>query len=245
MTIPEPDPPRQLATTVGHWIRPGRRGFLAAAAGSLAGLTGAGLAARIGWAQESVIVEMSDGLLVADPTRCVGCRRCELACTEALDGRAQPSLARIKVGRNYNFGPRGQQRGMGRGPGEFGNLLIIPDACLQCPHPVPCATACLHDAFELEPRTKARVVNESRCQGCRACLRACPWEMMTFDDSRAKALKCTLCAGEPVCVEACPASALQFVRWRDLTTAVPVRQAVVASRGFDHASCAGCHRVKR
>jgi Fe-S-cluster-containing dehydrogenase component len=50
-------------------------------------------------------------MIVHDPTRCVGCRRCEIACTEYNEGKTQPALSRIKIARNYNFGPRGVQAG--------------------------------------------------------------------------------------------------------------------------------------
>ena len=245
MPTPDPDWYPHLADRLGLDARPGRRRFLVAAAGSLAGLTAVGTLARTVAGLGLEIVEKADGLLVADPSRCVGCRRCELACTERLDGRSQPSMARIKVGRNHNFGPRGQQLGLGRGAGEFGNLRVIQDVCLQCPHPVPCSSACPNDAFALEPKTRARVINAERCDGCRRCLRACPWEMMSFDKALGKATKCTLCSGQPACVEACPASALQYVRWRDLTDAVPVRQATTAGPVYDQARCGGCHRPRR
>jgi Fe-S-cluster-containing dehydrogenase component len=203
------------------------------------------------WAAKSpgspmVIVENAEGLLVSDTTRCVGCKRCELACTEYNDGRAQPSLARIKVSRNYNFGPRGQQMGFGRGMGEFGNLRLVQDTCLQCPHPVPCATACPQNAIVMESRTKARIVDPKKCIGCKTCQRACPWEMMCFDETAGKASKCFLCNGKPECVEACPTMALRYVSWRDLTRAVPTRQAVLPLlRDAKSAGCSGCHTTRR
>lgn len=191
-----------------------------------------------------VIIENAEGVLVADPTRCVGCRRCELACTEYREGRADPSLARIKVSRNYNFGPRGHQDGFGRSMGEFGNFRIVQDTCKQCPHPVPCATACPSGAIVAEPKQKARAVDREACAGCRLCQTACPWEMMTFDEEAGKATKCDLCGGEPECVRACPAMALQFVSWRDLSRAVPVRRSV-ALPAADAAGCLACHPARR
>jgi Fe-S-cluster-containing dehydrogenase component len=183
--------------------------------------------AILAWADDPalIIIENAQGLLVSDTTRCVGCNRCELACTEFNEGRSQPSLARIQVSRNLNFGPRGQQAGIGRGMGEYGDLRVVPDACLQCPHPVPCATACPEGAIVADDKTKARIVDRKKCTGCRKCLRACPWEMMVFDEAAKKASKCFLCNGNPECVQACPTAALRYVSWRDLSRAVPIRQA--------------------
>ena len=101
--------------------------------------------------------------------------------------------------------------------GTWGNGLVAQGVCRQCPHPVPCATACPEGAIEADPKTGARVVNAKRCVGCRLCQRACPWDMMTFDEERQKASKCFLCNGKPKCVEACPSGALRFVPWRDIT----------------------------
>ena len=218
-----------------------RRGFLLSALGVT------GVTAAMGWSQKSaqtpfVILENAEGILITDTTRCVGCSRCELACTEYLDGRAQPALARIKVARNYHFGPRGQRLGFSRSAGEFGNFRILQDTCLQCPHPVPCSVACPHDAIVADGKLKARRVDPKKCTGCRLCLQACPWEMMTFDEQSRKAGKCFLCDGKPECVEACPALALRYVSWRDLTHDTPVRQAVPAVlRDSKAAGCIGCH----
>ncbi len=216
-----------------------RRGFIKLGLGTAASLSGVVAWARSVGTAPLIILENAEGLIVADTARCVGCRRCELACTEYNDGRAQPALARIKVSRNYNFGPKGQQAGFGRGAGEFGNFRVIQDTCKQCPHPVPCATV-------LAPKTKARVVDSTACTGCRLCQRACPWEMMAFDEEANRATKCFLCGGQPECVAACPALALQYVSWRDLTRAVPVRQAVLQAASPEaSAACASCHTIRK
>ena len=218
-----------------------RRGFVRATMGLV------GFSAGIAYARKSsappfIILENAEGILVTDTSRCVGCRRCELACTEFNDGRAQPSLARIKVGRNYNFGPRGQREGLGRSQGEFGNFRILQDTCLQCPHPVPCATACPNEAIVADAKTHARRIDPEKCKGCRSCLRACPWEMIVFNLEAKKASKCFLCDGKPECVDACPALAIRYVPWRDLTHDMPIRQPVPAAL-LDQKSpaCSGCH----
>ena len=174
-----------------------RRGFLVSSLGGATFLSAVAALAPKAATTNLVILENAEGILVSDPTRCVGCKRCELACTEYNDGNSHPSAARIRISRNYNFGARGQQAGFRRGMGEFGNFRLIPDTCLQCPHPVPCSTACPNDAIVLDKATKARVVDAKRCNGCRMCDHACPWEMITFDAGAGKARKCFLCAGKP------------------------------------------------
>lgn len=188
--------------------------------------------------------ETALAMVIADASRCVGCRRCELACSEFNEGRSQPSLSRIKVARNYNFGPKGVQPGFNHAEGIYGNHRVVQDTCRQCPHPVPCQLACPYDAIEIAPRTNARVVNQEKCTGCRTCQRACPWDMTSFDEVIKKATKCHLCNGDPECVKACPAGALSFVRWTDRTKDTPPRIVVpsnIHSPDSVRATCVQCH----
>lgn len=232
----------RLVNYLGLSAQTTRRGFLKATLGTVVGASALGLLARKAGTAPFVILENAQGVIVADTTRCSGCKRCELACTEYNDGKAQPSLARIKVSRNYNFGPRGQQDGFNRARGEYGNFRLVQDTCKQCPHPVPCATVCPHDAIVVDGKTGARVVDQKKCQGCKLCQRACPWEMMVFDAEANKASKCFLCNGQPQCVEACPCQALRYVSWRDLTRAVPIRQAgLPVTKDYQSAGCDSCH----
>lgn len=215
-----PEMIEQAASAAGMEAALSRRGFLMLSACAVTGLTALGLCEALGAGAPLVILDNAQGMILADPSCCVGCQRCELACTEFNDGRAQPSLARIKIDRSVSYGPEGPAGGTGVGPamqGTWGNGLVVQGVCRQCPHPVPCATACPQDAITADPKTGARVVDAKKCVGCRLCQRACPWDMMTFDEERQKASKCFLCNGKPKCVEACPSGALRFVPWRDIT----------------------------
>jgi len=207
-------------------------------------LTGAGLVllgpqlASAG--PQLLLIDNPKFTLLADASRCVGCGRCELACTEFNDGVAQPSLARIKVSRNLAYGPA--PFGSAIAAGIWGNGLAVQDACRQCPHPVPCADACPQQAIVEDENTGARLVDPAKCTGCKLCLRACPWAMLSFNETSQKATKCFLCHGQPKCVEACPAEALRLIPWRDLTRDAPPRQhSTVRLTPEKAASCGGCH----
>ncbi|MFH0825565.1 MAG: 4Fe-4S dicluster domain-containing protein [Pseudomonadota bacterium] len=217
-----------------------RRDFLIITAGMVVGLSAPG----DGRSEQSplIIVDQALGLVIADPTRCVGCRRCELACTEFNYGAACPTMAGIKVGRNLNFGAQGLYAGR-RGHGTWGDGLVVPDLCKQCPHPVPCANACPNDAIVVKPPTNARTVDPEKCIGCRMCQGACPWGMMSFDSYRDKAVKCFLCDGRPKCVEACPAGALSYVKWMDVGDKSAPRVVPTAVVDPEKArACNECHK---
>lgn len=183
-------------------------------------------------------------VVVHDPSRCVGCRRCEVACTLSHDGKIQPVISRVKVSRNFNFGPQGPRSGFQEAPGLFGNFQTIADTCLQCPHPVPCLLACPNGAIEVVPPVNARVINSDKCTGCQTCLKACPWAMISFDKETKKSTKCDLCGGDPQCVKVCPGGALSYVPWRDQSKDTPVKQVVpayVATPAGVAESCVQCH----
>ena len=185
------------------------------------------------------------GMVIAQPSRCTGCNRCELACTMFNDGKAQPAIARIKVARNLNFGPQGAQLGFWRGEGMYGNFRVIQDTCRQCAHPIPCASACPNGAIEVVAPTNARIVNVSKCTGCRQCQVACPWGMTSFDEVLQKATKCTLCNGSPECVKACATGALQYVPWQEKSRDIPVRWTVPAYLSTPPnvaGTCNACHK---
>ncbi len=216
-----------------------RRGFLFLTGGLILSFS----ALKAGAQKETpfIILDQAKGLLISDPTKCVGCRRCELACTEFNDGKASPVMSRIKVARNLQFGPNGLYSGQRQG--AWGNGLVIQDTCKQCSQPVPCENACPNGAIILKSPTNARVVDLKKCTGCKMCLNACPWEMMSFDADTNKATKCHLCGGNPKCVEACPAAALSYATWRDLTEKAPRRMARTLMIAPEKAqSCLECHK---
>jgi Fe-S-cluster-containing dehydrogenase component len=188
-----------------------------------------------------VLMEKAAGMLVGDPVLCVFCQRCELACTEFNDGKADPKLARIKIARNGMFGPGGALEDLSKG--IYGrSALVIQDTCKQCPHPVPCASACPQNAIVAQPKTGTRVVDKEKCLGCRLCQRACPWGVMTFNEAQGKADKCFLCNGAPKCVEACPSSALRYVPWSDRTREAATRGSFMWSVPAERqAACNSCH----
>ena len=104
---------REKKEGAGFFGKPrSRKEFLKMAGGSVAGLlvtvslSGAGK-----WddaeAKELRVWALPSGVIVHDPNRCVGCKRCEFGCTARNLGKVSAELSRIKVSRNLNYGVDG------------------------------------------------------------------------------------------------------------------------------------------
>ena len=100
--------------------------------------------------------------IIADATKCIGCRTCEVAC--AVSHQENQDCAALS-------------------PDEFiSRIRVIKDhswttavACHQC-EDAPCANVCPVDAIS---REHGHIfVEQSRCIGCKSCMLACPFGAM-------------------------------------------------------------------
>lgn len=192
---------------------------IAGAAGAGAALTGGALASATtrGAAKNAV------GVLV-DTTRCVGCRACEAACSEAnaLAAPEKPGDDTVFAGRRRT-GPTAftvVNKSTAKSPA--GEERYAKTQCMHCVTPA-CASGCVVKALE---KTAAGpvVYHEDRCLGCRYCMIACPFGVPKYEYTKAAPLvrKCTFCAARqekglpPACADACPSGALTFGKRADL-----------------------------
>ena len=128
-------------------------------------------------------------VLTLDPKKCVACKTCELTCSLVKTGKCNPSESRIDV---ITFDEEG---------------FYSPTACFQCKE-AWCVKACPASAIHKDEVTGARVVDESKCVGCRMCTLACPFGQIHVSEGKAK--KCDLCGGDPNCVKFCPTKAIRY-----------------------------------
>ena len=131
-------------------------------------------------------------LIRIEPSKCVGCKSCELACSFKHRGMFAPSRSRIV---NEVF---------------VDEAKFITVTCMQCDEPW-CLKACPRGAIAKDAVSGVVSVDEVKCVGCRTCASACPFGMITYQESSRKADKCNLCAGDfPECVTFCPTRCLTF-----------------------------------
>jgi Fe-S-cluster-containing dehydrogenase component len=116
--------------------------------------------------------------LQVEEEKCWGCRACEVACKQ--ENRAPDGTRLIRI--------------IEDGPREIdGRLQFVFRAqrCRHCDDPA-CASACAVGA--ITKRADSVVVLErDECIGCRACIEACPYDAIAFDEAATVALKCNLC----------------------------------------------------
>lgn len=143
-----------------------------------------------------------DQLLVLNPSRCTGCRICELACVEEHYGPIP--------GHNLEHRWVYERRRLAirKGRGDTPWRIEVCDHCTE--H--PCVATCPHHAL-LTWSNGAVSLLEPRCTGCGACISACDRHAIRRVNEIDKAIKCDGChdrASPPACVRACPEDALHM-----------------------------------
>ena len=137
--------------------------------------------------------------LYVDLDRCFGCYACEVACKQEHDLPVGPRWIRV-----IQDGPKEVSEGL--------QLDFYPTFCKQCDDP-KCADACPEKSISKSPEGLV-LINPDLCNGCKACIEACPFGLMDYDPLKGKASKCDLCKErlnqglQPRCVILCPGKAL-------------------------------------
>ena len=147
---------------------------------------------------------VKDKRITVNIERCVGCHTCELEC--AVAHSESKNMATIIM--------QGEKPGY-RIMVEAYKGKAIPVRCNQCEQ-AACVLACPTGAVHRPGKGGPVLVDRERCIGCRMCVQACPFGVMSMDPDGKSALKCDLCVErlakhlEPACVASCPTRALSF-----------------------------------
>lgn len=68
--------------------------------------------------------------------------------------------------------------------------------------------SCAYGALSRNSNTGAVLVDDQLCNGCEACVVACPLRAVSLDQEKKIVLKCDLCGGDPECIKVCSREAL-------------------------------------
>jgi anaerobic dimethyl sulfoxide reductase subunit B (iron-sulfur subunit) len=138
-----------------------------------------------------------------DPERCIKCYTCEIACKEWRG--ITPGTYKLR---------RVYEVATGTFPQVTRTFHSV--ACQHCEDP-PCVAVCAPGAISKRPADGVVVVDAAKCDGCRECLEACPFDVPALDGNGVMHL-CDLCSDRlaegkrPLCTDVCPTGALSWRR---------------------------------
>lgn len=139
--------------------------------------------------------------VVIDLRKCTGCLACKVGCEQIHQLAAGESWIEV-----LSVGPAGVFPKV--------SMYWLPVMCMHC-RSAPCLADCGGGAISRR-QDGIVVLDRDACQGCEACVVACPYQVISFDPARQVAAKCNLCfdrieGGEsPYCAQTCTAGAIYF-----------------------------------
>lgn len=201
---------------------------------------------------------VQDGTTVGfftDPTLCIGCKACEVACKEwnqvPSDGFAWSGLSydnTLALGhaswRHVAFVEQFARDGADAGAGGPQRWAFLSDVCKHCAN-AGCLEACPTGAI-VRTEVGSVLVQDDVCNGCGYCVVTCPFGVLDRRDApmpkAGGAFKCTFCYDRqqdgmvPACAKACPTESIQFGPLTDLQAQAQRRVAELQRRGVDDAA---------
>ena len=169
-----------------------------------------------------------------DTTICIGCKACEVACKNWNQLPAQEGGLNQMTGDSYDN--TGHLSGINWRHVKFveqfdspwdGRWLMMSDVCKHCVQ-AGCLEVCPTGAI-IRTEFDTVVIQSDACNGCRACIAACPFGVIDINPAANTAQKCTLCYDrisyglEPACSKACPTDSIQFGPIEELRTRAAAR----------------------
>ncbi len=179
-----------------------------------------------------------------DTTICIGCKACEVACKNwnqlpaenggltQLSGDSYDNTRRLD-GIHWRHVKFIEQF---KAPYE-GRWLMMSDVCKHCVQ-AGCLEVCPTGAI-IRTEFDTVVIQSDVCNGCRACIAACPFGVIDVNPVSGTAQKCTLCYDrmgvglEPACAKACPTDSIQFGTVVELRGRAQKRVQQLKAQGVD------------
>ncbi|MCM3879641.1 MAG: formate dehydrogenase subunit beta [Vicinamibacterales bacterium] len=178
-----------------------------------------------------------------DVSKCIGCKACQVACSEWNDLRDtvgtfggaydNPTDLSAESWTVMRFSEVEEQDGRLE-------WLIRKDGCMHCADP-GCLKACPAPGAIVQYSNGIVDFVEEHCIGCGSCITGCPFNIPRLSEKDNKAYKCTLCSDrvgvglEPACVKTCPTGAITFGSKDDMKEHAAGRIVDLKSRGYQNA----------
>ncbi len=186
-----------------------------------------------------------------DTSVCIGCKACEVACKAwnqlparnggkvPLTGQSYDNTVELS-GIQWRHVKFIEQFSPDRSSGRW---LMMSDVCKHCVQ-AGCLEVCPTGAI-IRTEFDTVVIQSDVCNGCRACIAACPFGVIDINPETNTAMKCTLCydrmqAGMvPACAQACPTHSIQFGPISELRQHAEARLAQLQAQGVSQARLYG------
>lgn len=175
-----------------------------------------------------------------DVTTCIGCKACQVACSEWNDIRDEvgnnvgvydnPADLTAKSWTVMRFSEVEQNDKL--------EWLIRKDGCMHCADP-GCLKACPAEGAIIQYANGIVDFQSEQCIGCGYCIAGCPFDVPRLNPEDNRVYKCTLCVDrvvvgqEPACVKTCPTGAIHFGTKESMKTLAGERVAELKTRGYE------------
>jgi formate dehydrogenase iron-sulfur subunit len=196
-----------------------------------------------------------------DPTVCIGCKACEVACKEWNNVPAdKPDWTGHSYDNTTSLGastwrhvlfleeskPRGPQIAgpMGNDGEAAFRWLFLSDVCKHC-EVAGCLESCPTGAI-VRTETEAVYVQNDVCNGCGYCIVSCPFGVIDRRDEKLPdkggAFKCTFCYDRqssgltPACAKACPTESIRFGPLDHMRNEAAERLSTLREQGYPDAN---------
>lgn len=177
-----------------------------------------------------------------DVTTCIGCKGCQVACSEWNDLRDDVGINTGVYDNPMDLSAKSWTVMRFSEVEENGKLewLIRKDGCMHCADP-GCLKACPAEGAILQYANGIVDFQSEHCIGCGYCIAGCPFNIPRINPQDNRAYKCTLCVDrvsvgqEPACVKTCPTGAIHFGTKTAMQDLAAERVSELKGRGFDQA----------
>lgn len=177
-----------------------------------------------------------------DVTTCIGCKGCQVACSEWNDLRDEVGVNTGVYDNPMDLSAKSWTVMRFSEVEENGKLewLIRKDGCMHCADP-GCLKACPAEGAILQYANGIVDFQSEHCIGCGYCIAGCPFNIPRINPQDNRAYKCTLCVDrvsvgqEPACVKTCPTGAIHFGTKTEMQDLAAERISELKGRGFEQA----------
>jgi formate dehydrogenase iron-sulfur subunit len=202
---------------------------------------------------------MAKGLFV-DTSICIGCKACQVACKEWNGLSGTPENFKTINGKvtAINFTGNSYDNTAHLTAYDWRHVKFIEnftadrstaawymmsDSCKHCVQ-AGCMQVCPTHAITRTDLGNV-IIQDDVCNGCRDCVPACPYGVISYNAQTGKTAKCTLCndrihAGlETACAKVCPTGSIKFGDVEQLRASATQRLQTLKSQGYTKASIYG------